>query len=174
MPGGVWAVDVDGAPGSTTMADSYKIEPCGTTGSGLHFVGHGHSIWGADVAAAVVSQTQPVDVSAYGGMSFVMKSTTANTLIFKVQNSYSQPPCGRCVEVDPVDACYSGYVKIVSIPASATTPIVVRWAELVQQTWGYRPPGSVTFNPRDLISVAFAFDQNVDFDVCIDDVKFVP
>jgi hypothetical protein len=172
MPGGVWAADVDGT--GTSQADSLKIEPCGTTGNGIHFVGRGHSLWGAEAAAAIVSQTQPVDVSAYGGMSFVMRSSTANVLIFKVQNSYSQPICGKCEEGSVVDDCYSGFIKIVPLPANSVYPIVVRWADLSQQAWGYRPPGSSVFDVKDLISVAFAFDRGVDFDVCIDDVKFVP
>jgi hypothetical protein len=173
MPGGIWSVDVDNAPGSTTTAGSYKIEPCGTTGNGFHFMGHGHTLWGADLAAAIVSQTQPVDASAYVGMSFVMKSKTSSVLIFKVQNSYSQPPCGKCDDSVIGNECYSGYIKTVPLPANDATPIVVKWADLFQQTWGYRPPGSALFDPRDLISVAFAFDKGIDFDVCIDDVKFV-
>jgi hypothetical protein len=172
MPGGIWSVDVDGR--GTPKQDSSKIEPCGTTGNGLHFVGHGHTSWGADVAAAIVSPTQPVDVSAFAGMSFVMKSATASSLIFKVQNSYSQPACGKCTEIGVIgNECYSGYVKTIALRANDTTPLVVHWTDLTQQLWGYRPPGTVLFDPRDLISVAFAFDVNIDFDVCLDDVKFV-
>jgi hypothetical protein len=173
MPGGFWSVDVDGT--GTPRAESSKIEPCGTRGNGLHFVGRGHSAWGADVAAAIVSQTQPVDVSAFSGMSFVMRSAIPSNLIFKVQNSYSQPPCGQCDETSltPGTECYSGYIKNIPLPANSTSPIIVRWADLSQQAWGYRPPGSAIFNVYDLISVAFAFDVNVDFDVCLDDVKFV-
>jgi hypothetical protein len=175
MPGGVWAVDVDGA--GTTKDMSWKIEPCGTTGNGFHFTGAGHSIWGADTAAAIVSQTQPVDVSAYTGMSFVMKSTMPNNLIFKVQNPYSQPPCGKCMDTTPPTLgaeCYSGYVKNpVTLPANSTTPIVVSWSELAQQGWGYKAPGTAAFDPHNLVSVAFAFDKSIDFDVCIDDIKFV-
>ncbi len=173
MPGGIWSVDTDGT--GTAMFDSFKIEPCGTAGNGFHFHGAGHNVWGADMAAAIVSQTQPVDVSAYKGISFVMKSTTPNSLIVKVQNPYSQPPCGRCREVAaaPGQECYSGYIKVVPLPAMDTTPIVVMWADLAQQGWGYRPPGTATFDAHDLVSVAFAFDKNVAFDVCADDIKFV-
>jgi hypothetical protein len=171
-PGGLWGVDVDGA--GTSKWDSYQVETCGTTGNGFHFHGTGHTVWGAIAAAAIGSQTQPADVSAYGGISFVMKSTTHNSLIVKLQNPYSQPPCGKCDDLRAGIECYSGYIKIVSLPANDTTPIVVRWSELSQQSWGYRPPGSEVFDPRNLISVAFGFDKNVDFDVCLDDVKFVP
>jgi hypothetical protein len=172
MPGGIWDVDVDTA--GTTKANSYKIEACGTTGNGFHFVGMGHTGWGADAAAAIVSQTQPVDVSGYSGLSFVMKSTTANALIFKVQNPYSQPPCGKCDDTVLGSECYSGFIKNISLPANSTTPIVVKWSDLSQQTWGYHAPGVATFDPANLISVAFAFDKGIDFDVCIDDIKFVP
>ena len=171
MPGGVWAVDVDGA--GTTKDMSYKIEACGTTGNGFHFIGSGHSVWGADAAAAIVSQTQPVDVSAYTGLSFVMKSTMPNSLIFKVQNPYSQPPCGKCDDTVTGSECYSGYIKTIQIPANDVTPIVVHWADLAQQGWGYKAPGTAMFDVNNLVSVAFAFDKNIDFDVCIDDIKFV-
>jgi hypothetical protein len=171
MPGGVWAVDVDGA--GTAKADSFVVEPCGTTGNGYHFKGTGHSVWGADAAAAIVSQTQPVDVSGYTGLSFVMKSTTANSLIFKVQNPYSQPPCGKCDDLIMGAECYSGYIKTVNLAANSVEPVVVKWADLSQQSWGYKAPGTAMFDVYNLISVAFAFDKGVDFDVCIDDVKFV-
>jgi hypothetical protein len=172
MPGGVWAIDTD-KMGTPPDKSPPVLEACGGTGTGVHFAGAGHSGWGADIAAAVVSQTQPVDVSAYTGISFVMKSVASNSLIFKVQNPYSQPPCGLCVELDPVNDCYSGYWKPVSLPAGSATPIVVKWSELTQQTWGFRAPGTQSFDPHNLISIAFAFDKNVDFDVCLDDIKFV-
>jgi hypothetical protein len=171
MPGGVWAVDVDGA--GTAKADSFVIEPCGTTGNGYHFKGTGHSVWGADAAAAIVSQVQPVDVSGYAGISFVMKSVAANALIFKVQNPYSQPPCGKCDDLVTGAECYSGYIKNVALPAGSAEPIVVKWSELAQQGWGYKAPGTAMFDAANLISVAFAFDKGIDFDVCIDDVKFI-
>jgi hypothetical protein len=175
MPGGVWQVDTDGM--GTPKADSMTVANCGTTGNGMHFIGMGHSGWGADVAAAIVSQAQPVDVSGYTGMSFVMKAAAATNLIFKVQNPYSQPPCGKCDEtVPPVVAgtdCYSGYTKNVPIAANSTAPITVSWADLTQQGWGYRAPGTAMFDVYNLVSVAFAFDTNINFDVCIDDVKFV-
>jgi hypothetical protein len=175
MPGGVWAVDTDlmGTPKEQSMA----LEMCGTSGMGLHFHGMGHTGWGADVAAAIVSQLQPVDVSAYTGMSFVMKSITGTpTLIFKVQNPYSQPGCGKCVDslTPPLGAeCYPGFIKNIGLTANSTAPIIVNWSDLAQQGWGYHPNGVVTFDPNNLISVAFAFDSNINFDVCIDDVKFI-
>jgi hypothetical protein len=174
MPGGVWFIDTD-MMGTPANHSPVVIEPCGTSGSGLHFKGAGHTLWGAEVATTVVSQTQPVDASPFSGMSFVMKSITPVPLIFKVQNSYSQPLCGQCQEFmsQPGLECYSGYIKVISVAPNDAAPIVVQWSDLTQQTWGYRPPGSAVFNPRDLIAVAFAFDQNVDFDVCIDDVRFI-
>src|SRR4051812_40540848 len=54
MPGGVWAVDKD-----TTGTADMKVEACGTTGTGLHFLGAGHTGWGADVAAAFIGPESP-------------------------------------------------------------------------------------------------------------------
>jgi hypothetical protein len=173
VPGGSWSVDVDSLDAGTPKSESWKIEPCGTTGNGFHFHGAGHSVWGADAAAAMVNPSQAVDVSAFSGMSFVMKSTTANSLTFKVQNPYSQLACGHCDDTVKGQECYSGYSMIVPLPAMSATPIVVKWADVVQQGWGYRPSGTQTFDPKSLVSVAFAFDKGIDFDVCIDDVKLV-
>jgi hypothetical protein len=175
-PGGVWMTDTDGA--GTPRDQSMALEMCGTNGTGLHFHGVGHTGWGADVAAAIISQLQPADVSAYSGMSFVMKSLTGTpTLIFKVQNPYAQPGCGFCVDSLTPPAgleCYAGFIKNIGLTANSTDPIVVRWSELAQQGWGYKASGVTKFDPNNLISIAFAFDSMVDFDVCIDDVKFIP
>jgi hypothetical protein len=170
MPGGVWAKEADGA-GVVSLA----VEPCGTNGNGLHFKGAGHNMWGADVAAALVSVTQPVDVSAFRGISFVIKSAVPTPVIFKLQVPYSQPACGKCDEAPPVPGseCYSGYTVVVSTTMDSQ-PQFVPWQSLAQQSWGYRPPNTALFDSANFVSIAFAFDTNVDFDVCIDDVKLLP
>jgi hypothetical protein len=169
MPSGLWGVDSDGL-GSYSMT----LEPCGTNGKGLHFTGQGHAAWGAEVAAAMVSQTQPVDVTPYGGLRFVVRSITSVPLIFKVQNPYSQPPCGKCDDTITGAECYSGYIRLVPLPPGIPMPVVVRWTDLTQQVWGYKAPGTAQFDPTNLVSIALAFDKNVDFDVCIDDMMFIP
>jgi hypothetical protein len=173
MPGGFWDADVDGT--GTAKTESIKVEPCGTTGNGLHFKGTGHTVWGADAAAAIIDQTKPANVSMFSGMSFVVKSAAGLSVIFKVQAPYSQPGCGKCIEVAAPagEECYSGYIKTVPTTTDSTAT-VVKWTDLTQQTWGYRAPGAASFDPKNLVSIAFAFDKGMDFDVCIDDVKFIP
>jgi hypothetical protein len=39
--------------------------------------------------------------------------------------------------------------------------------------WGYRPLGTAMFDPKNLVSISIAFVQGVDFDICLDDLKFV-
>jgi hypothetical protein len=167
VPGGIWSSDTD-----STGEISMTIEPCGTTGKGLHFKGSHHTAWGADVAAAMVSPPQGLDVSGYRGMSFVIRSSAPTPFLLKILSPYSQPDCGRCDDSNTIgdDDCYSGYVKALSTTADATTQFVA-WSELSQQSWGYRPPGSATFDPRGLLAIVFAFLKNVDFDACIDDIK---
>ena len=131
-PGGIWTVDTDGA-GSTSLT----IEPCGTTGKGLHFKGAGHSIWGADVAAAIVSQLQPVDTTAYRGIGFVMRSAVANSAIIKVLTPYSQPACGRCDDTMLGTECYSGYIVVMQT-TSDNRMQVIPWPAFAQQSWGYK------------------------------------
>jgi len=166
--GGVWTSDTDGT-GSRSLA----IESCGTNGSGMRFVGTGHTLWGADVAAAMISQSQPLDVSAFKGIRFVMTSASPTVVIVKVQNPYSQPQCGRCSDSRLGEECFSGFVKVMPI-VHDVMPHVVTWSDLSFQTWGYRPPGMDSFDPRNFVSLAFVFDKDVDFDVCIDDVELLP
>jgi len=175
-PHGVWAMDKDASPGGL---GSYLVEPCGTTGNGLHFTGSNFTLWGADVAAAFITNTQPVDASAYAGLSFVIKSTTAVSVIVKVQNADSQPApaCGNCVETVPPtlgSECYAGYLKIVSSDTSANpVPQMLRWADITKAGWGYHFANQFTIDPTQLMSISFAVDNTVPmFDLCIDDVKF--
>jgi hypothetical protein len=170
MPGGIWARDTDGA-GTISLT----IESCGTPGNGMHFKGAGHNVWGADVAAAIVSQTEPVDVGAYRGIGFIARSAVPTSFFLLLQNPYSQPPCGKCDELAgvPGNECYSGY--IVSLATTTDNqPQFVPWQSLSQQAWGYHPPGTALFDPANLISVAFAFDKGIDFDVCLDEIKLIP
>jgi hypothetical protein len=174
-PHGVWAMDKDISPAGL---GSYLVEPCGTTGNGLHFKGSNFTIWGADVAAAFITNTQPIDASAYAGISFVIKSATPVSVIVKVQNADSQPApaCGNCVETVPAtlgSECYAGYLKIVSSDTAASPiPQMLRWADITKAGWGYHFPAQFVIDPTQLMSIAFAVDKNTDFDLCIDDVKF--
>ena len=148
MPGGKWDDDVDGT--GTLDNTSIKFEPCGTNGTGMHFIGMGHTKWGAAASAAIIDQLNPADVSRYSGISFVVKSAAGLGVIFKVQNPYSQPGCGKCVDSPAAlagEECYSGYAKTVPTTTDAT-PTVVRWTELTQQTWGYKPLGTAAFDPK--------------------------
>jgi hypothetical protein len=165
-PGGIWAPDHDGVG-----AISLKVEPCGTGGNGLHFVGRGHTTWGADVAAAFSSLQQPVDASRYSGISFVIRSSASIPVIVKLQNLDSDPVCGRCDDTVLGGECYAGYMKAVTATTSGI-PFSLRWSDFVAPTWGYHWPGQSIVDPKELVSIAFAFDRAVDFDVCIDDVVF--
>jgi hypothetical protein len=168
MPGGVWALDTD----KTGTADM-KVESCGTTGNGLHFTGATHTVWGADVGAAFIAANAPVDASMYTGISFTLKGTTAVPVIVKLQNPDSEPPfckCGGTVDA-PSPNCYAGYVKTVTASTTATTTTLT-WNQITKAGWGYHAPGQSTIDPKNLIGLAFAVDKGIDFDLCIDDVKF--
>jgi hypothetical protein len=177
-PHGVWAMDVDGTP--TGATGSFAVESCDTTGNGLHFKGSGFKMWGADVAAAFVSPTDPVDASKYQGISFVLKSAMPVSVIVKLTNVDSQPStaglgmgCGLC-DPDPTDPkdCYSGFARVISSDATGT-PQTIKWSDFPKQMWGFHFPGVGTVDPSSLEGISFSVDQSVaSFDVCIDDVKF--
>jgi len=169
MPGGVWAVDKD-----TTGTADMKLEACGTTGTGLHFVGAGHTGWGADVAAAFIGPESPVDASQYTGISFTIKAAKAIPVIVKLQNPDSEPPfcqCGGPADAPAYMNCYAGYAKTITVSTEPVTTTLT-WNQVTKATWGYHAPGQTTIDPKNLISLAFAVDKGIDFDLCIDDVKF--
>jgi hypothetical protein len=150
------------------------VEPCGLRGLGLHFAGQGHNTWGAIVGTVLVGITQPLDVSAYRGVSFLVRSRSATTMFVKIENPYSQPACGKCDDTVIGAECYSGYIRTVMLPADVIVPMTVMWSDFAQQTWGYRAPGTALFDAANLETFSFAFDKGVDFDVCFDDVTLVP
>lgn len=169
MPGGNWSLDTD----KTGMTDM-KVDACGTTDNGLHFTGSGHTGWGADVGAAFIDANAPVDASQYTGISFTIKGAQATTVIVKLQNPDSEPPFCKCG--GPADApayinCYAGYTKTITVSTEAT-PITLTWNQVTKVGWGYHTPSQTTIDPKSLISVAFAVEKG-DFDLCIDDLKFV-
>jgi hypothetical protein len=168
-PGGTWTPTSDGT-GTSTI----NVEPCGLSGMGLHFTGTGHTAWGAIVGAALANITQPVNASAYRGVSFLVRARTSTSIIVKVENPYSQPACGKCEDLVAGAECYAGYIKTLGLPAQVILPVIVTWGDFSQQSWGYHAPGTALFDPRNLVTLSFAFDKSVDFDVCIDDVVFVP
>jgi hypothetical protein len=107
-------------------------------------------------------------------VSFLIRARASTSLLVKVENPYSQPACGKCEDTVMGAECYAGYILPRALPAEVIVPIVVTWGEFAQQAWGYHAPGTAAFDPRNLVSLSFAFDKSVDFDVCIDDVIFVP
>jgi hypothetical protein len=164
---GGWTVDTD-MSGMTDL----KVEPCGTTGNGLHFTGTMHTGWGADAAATIVSATTPVDASQYTGITFTIKGAKATTVLVKMQNPDSSPAFCQCGTTAATQAanCYAGYAKTITAPTEAM-PMTLTWNQITKTTWGYHKPGQSTIDPANLISLAFAVEKG-DFDLCIDDVKF--
>jgi hypothetical protein len=166
--GSIWGVASDGMG-----TDSMTIEPCGINGMGMRFSGKGHTVWGTVVGAALVNPKQPVDVDTYLGLRFSIRSAFDSPMILKIENPYSQPVCGRCDDTVVGAECYSGYFRNLILPSNVTVQEAVPWSEFAQMTWGYKAPGTAMFDPWNLVSITFAFDRGVDFDVCIDDVAFM-
>jgi len=169
IPSASWSATFDGS-GSLTM----NIEPCGTAGRGLHLTGGGQMVWGAIASAHFISGRQPVDASAYQGITFTIRSPAATTVIVKLQNLDSEPECGRCNDMIMGSECYAGYIKLV--PGSrAPTPVALKWTDLQKTPWGYHWPGRTYVDPKQLTTIAFAVDKGLaSFDICIDDVALIP
>jgi hypothetical protein len=149
---------------------SWAVEPCGTTGKGLHFKGSGNSDWGAMMEAAFMFYTQPIDTNGSTGIAFTMESTAS--VIVRVNEPENSPVFCLCNDATPGQDCYAGFGVSVA-PLAFPMTVSLPWAFFTKPTWGYHAPGKVAVDPSRLLSLVIGVDQTAgDFDICIDDIRF--
>ncbi len=167
-PHGSWVIEYDHRGTATA-----SVERCGTNGQGYHIVGSGPDpMWWTAVAAAFIDGQHSVDATAFGGISFVLRSDTTTPVIVKLQNLDSQPSCGNCSNTQTGGECLAGYQTVVDTRPDST-PQTILWSAVQKANWGYHFPGQDAINPAQLVSIQLAF-QGTFVDVCIDDLRFIP
>jgi hypothetical protein len=165
-PGGYWAPSSDGTGTVYTLN-----EQCGTPGNGLHFLGAGHTVWGAVLYAFLNADMLPVDASRFAGITFTMTSPRSISLNVKLENTDSVPEHCKCNDAVSGEECGAGYVTFQATPTRPTT-ITLPWSLFRKTGWGHHHPGQVAIDPSKLTRITFAVDKAIDFDFCVDDVKF--
>ena len=154
-------------PSSTTSPTSSQIVPArGGSQGALHTTGTGFTMYGGGFGVVLVPQglySLPVDASAYRGITFWAKGTTASGLLtLELSTAETVPNCGYCTN------CYDNFKKSVALTAD-WTQYTINWSEVVQA--GYGVP-QVAFNPAHLTNINFITPTSWDF--WIDDPSFVP
>ena len=107
----------------------------------------------------------PVDVSAYTGITFWAKGTAGNgnQLTVHFNTTAVRPLCGICSS-----QCYDAHSKVITLSAS-WTQYTVLYSELAQM--GFGQP-LVAFDPHLLIGIDFGTTGSWDY--WLDDVAFLP
>jgi len=113
------------------------------------------------------------DASMYKGISFWAKANMGSSLAIRVgiKDKNTAPEGGVCDATmsSGAEACNDDWSKNLNLTTS-WTPYTVLFTELRQANWGKAFPA---FDAANAMAVQFQVNQNLDFDVCIDDLAFV-
>jgi hypothetical protein len=145
----------------------------GTGNYALHFVSSGGATDGCGVNLEFTSApVELYDASEYIGISFGARSASAaKALLFKVVVAATDPRFEQCdpdAAEDSMMQCYDHLQTTVQL-TTAWQQIVVPFADLVQEGWGY---SAGDFDATTLVAIQWVAKPGT-ADVWIDDVKFV-
>ncbi len=173
---GYWYVSKDDK-GSTAEPADVK----GNMGDGgannskkaLHVTGKTATVdgaWGVGVGIGFGPAKQTYDASKYAGISFFVKAGAKGTknLRVKVSDVNTHPDGGVC-KAD--NGCWNHFGKDLTL-TEQWQEVKVPFAEMKQQDgWGDPHPPSIT--PNKVFDINWSIDKGQEFDVWIDDVKFI-
>jgi len=171
-PGGLWTKDTDGTGSISLNADDSGDA---AQKKAAHFVGAGHTVWGADMTTTLsgAAMLSAVDASGYTGLSFKLKAAATNKatqIIVKFENDDGIPECMKGCSAAKMD-CYAGYVMTYTVmPSTAWQTVTVPFANVAAAGWGFHL--ATKLDPSQIISIAIAVEANKDFDLMVDDVQF--
>jgi len=155
----------------TTPAGAFAPSDGGVEGSkkSVRFAGKTDSgdQWGAAVGVNFLESGGFYDASKYAGVAFRIKASQPNTNVrVKLPDVSTIPEGGLCGT-----SCWNSFGKELMV-GPEWQDVVVTWTELAQQPgWGNPRPPSVTVSK--VKDIEWAVNQGVDFDIVVDDVRFV-
>ncbi|HEX6277133.1 MAG TPA: hypothetical protein VFZ53_29030 [Polyangiaceae bacterium] len=165
-----WIAKADHAT-VTTPAGTFASSEGGASGSkrAVRFAGKTDSKdeWGASVGLNFLDSGGFYDASKYAGVTFKIKASQPNMSVrVKVPDVSTIPDGGLCGTT-----CWNSFGKDLVV-GPEWQDVTVTWTELAQQPgWGNPRPPSVTVGK--VKNIEWAVNQGVEFDVVIDDVRFV-
>jgi hypothetical protein len=144
--------------------------------------GSGFTVWGAGMGTDLGMTTTDsggmmvkgtYDASMYSGISFWAKANMGSSLAVRVgvKDKNTAPEGGVC---DPMmssgaEACNDDWSKNLNL-TTTWAPYTIMFSELRQANWGKAFPA---FDAANTYSIQFQVNQNLTFDLCIDDLAFV-
>ena len=144
--------------------------------------GKNFTMWGAGMGTDLGPTTgadggmgskSSYDASMYKGIQFWAKANPGSALAvrvnFKDANTAIEGGVCNPMESSGPMACNDDWGKNLNLTTS-WAPYTILWSELRQAGWG---KASTAFEAKKAYSIQFQVSQNLDFDLCIDDLAFV-
>ena len=130
-------------------------------------------IWGIDDSepAGVVRK----DISRYRGIGFwALRRSGVNAVSVLFPTPYSVPGFGYC-DGDDNAGCYNDYAGHVIVDSKNVWEYKEVLFEdlMVNLTWGYQPPEGTPFPAEESLGLRFSIGENLPFDFCIDEIRFI-
>ncbi len=123
--------------------------------------------WGAAIGLNFIESGAFYDASKYAGVGFKIKASKPNTAVrVKFPDVSTHPDGGACKTT-----CWNAFGKDLVVGPD-WQDVVVLWSDLAQQPdWGNPRPPAVTTS--QIKNIEWAVNQGIEFDVAVDDVRFV-
>lgn len=163
------------------LPDARAVMRCDSTYA-MCMTGKGFTMWGAGMGTDLgptssatdggTGVKQPYDLSMYKGISFWGKSNSAAVSVrMSIKDANTAPEGGHCDKTmtSGSEACNDDWGKALMFTTD-WKPYTVMFSEMRQSMWGKAFPA---FDAKHAYSVQYQVSQNIDFDLCIDDVFLV-
>jgi endoglucanase len=160
---GSWYSSDDGTPGTHSEP---AVTAGGANGSKSAFCvnGGGYTDWGGNIAFALHSPSgtrEAYDASKYTGISFWARGSSTQFRAL-VPDKYSDPTAMLCA------GCYDHFQAPFK-PTDQWQQFTFSWNQLKQQGFGDEQPNVCA---ASLFALQFEWPENVDFELCLDEVAF--
>jgi endoglucanase len=168
--GSWWVAKADHAL-VTTPAGAFASSDGGTGGSkkAVRFAGKTdpRDQWGAAVGLSFLESGSFYDASKYAGIAFKIRASQPNVSVrVKLPDVSTHPEGGVCST-----GCWNSFGKDLVV-GPEWQDVEVTWNELSQQpNWGDPRPKTITVGK--IKNIEWAVNQGVEFDVFVDDVRFI-
>jgi hypothetical protein len=172
---GTWYSYSDGTSTDLTPKGDFKPtliddKKRGTSRYAARLTGSGFTRFGAAMGFTLSEKDlarQTYDASTVFGIKFWMKSTAPVRVSFITPQTLPSVIGGDCMDGATELNCNHAFGFEITAPSADWVEYEVPFAALQQ-----RAGGSLTWNPRNLVSVEFQLAPFVGFDVWVDDVRF--
>jgi len=145
------------AAGQGMFAAKTSGAACGTWGAGMGF----------DLANCM-SKSTPYNATAFNGISFWYKSTSAIRVIVSATNVIPTTRGGTCVPGGAMMECDNGHG--LDLPANPTGTVMNVPFTMLSQSFGQMK----AFDKTQIVNIQWQVAQGLAFDFTIDDVAFTP